>query len=97
MKILQYPDPLLSEKSEFIVSQKEGESLADKLTEAFAVLPGNKAGLAAPQIGENKNMAIVLGVPCMNLEFTPARVFQHELDHINGKLCSESALQKTQS
>lgn len=134
-KIIQHPSTILGNKSEFLA--EVDTDLVEKLLSIFSTLPPNAVGLAAPQIGVNKNMAIVLGVPMMNLEFTPtkhsetrqegcfsmnygkdfyeverpkrgfarwvdtrngkqreeklvglqARVFQHELDHINGKLC----------
>lgn len=145
MEIKQYPDKFLSTSStNFSFKTKEdAEEIADvvvALMKAYHKLPDNKVGLAAPQVGISKNMAIVLGEPMMNLEFVPAkqletateacfsinkakddfeverpkygwakwvdpltleayeekingltaRVFQHELDHINGILCNHT-------
>ena len=139
MTILQFPDPKLIIESQFIdLDDLETiNSTRSALLRMYATLPYNKCGLAAPQIGINLNMAIVLGSPMFNLEFKPAnqldtdkegcysvehakkfvsiqrpkygwakwvdgvtfelhnekingffaRVFQHELDHINGISC----------
>lgn len=140
MEIIQYPDPILSKVSPFF-DLTEVESIRETLNllqieykELSRII---KVGLAAPQIGINKHMAIVLGEAMINLEFKPARqisyekegcfsiehatkfflverpnygwatwvnpltletceqkmsglkarVFQHELDHLNGILC----------
>lgn len=135
-EILQYPNPILLEKSSLV--EEDRIKLAKMLFDAYEALPNNKVGLAAPQIGINKNAAIILGAVIFNLSFEPARqvdireeacfslnhakdsfqverpkygwaswedsqgelheiklsgllarVFQHELDHINGKLCNQ--------
>lgn len=142
MKILQYPSEVLSTPSlDFNAEDVESiKSAKEALRLAYAELPSNKLGLAAPQIGIQRNMAICLGLLMMNLSFKPARqvdgkeercysieeakiammvwrpsygyatwtdpdtlevvtqkvggikarVFQHELDHINGLSCRNS-------
>lgn len=140
MKIVQYPsEVLLTPSVEVdITSRKECDSLVKDLLDAWKDLPGNKAGLAAPQIGINKRAFVIRSWVVFNPTFTPAkqeevesegcysvdeakthykvwrpkygwatwidaltlekreqklhgmdaRIFQHELDHLNGVLCS---------
>ncbi len=144
-EILQSPNEILETPSTE-ASEEDSKNIALELLEVYKTLPPNRVGLAAPQIGINKNVAIVLGRPMMNLQFQPAqqteidtegcfsvdhaktffkverpkygwamwidpftaekheekitgffaRVFQHELDHINGKLCNHESPQTTQ-
>lgn len=140
--ILQYPNEHLTTPSkDFDIDEvEEIKATFVALKEEFKKLDPKKCvGLAAPQIGINRNAAIVMGNPMFNLEFTPAlqvetdkegcfsineasefynvrrpkygwarwvnpetlagvekkltglsaRVFQHELDHIKGRLCHD--------
>lgn len=137
--ILQYPNPLLTRVTEE-VTELEAFKLSVEMMEMYNSLSERKLGLAAPQVGINKNFAIVYGVPMCNLSFKSAnqfeterescfsvdnaqtshaverpkygwatwndgytfevkteklnglkaRIFQHELDHIKGKLCNQS-------
>jgi peptide deformylase len=146
MNIRQYPDECLTRPSS-PVSQEDAKVLADTLLAAYAELPNTKVGLAAPQIGINKRVIVVMGSPLVNPVFTGAKVFedgieacfsisntkdrfkkrrnsygwltwndpetfelkeekvtqhfiarviQHEIDHLDGKLCSEDSEPYTQ-
>lgn len=136
--IVQAPDERLTTPST-TTSLEEAPELISRLLEAYAELPeATRVGLAAVQIGVNKNAALVMGRPMINLwsmvsekkvlgsegcysienasihfsknrakfilarwqdpwtgetkvermDGLQARVFQHELDHINGLLCN---------
>lgn len=75
MDIVQYPASVLTTPAQKF-KEDEGEEIkrvADALRDAYAKLPVNKLGLAAPQIGIGRHMAICLGTLMMHMEFTPAK------------------------
>lgn len=136
--ILQYPDPCLLAPST-PATQSEAKKIVKQLKDVYDKLPETKVGLAAPQIGINKRVVLVMGEPMANPTFLPAnkhfehapegcfsvenattihhksrpdrgwvewmdpetwtqkrekvrglvaRVVQHEIDHLDGRLCN---------
>lgn len=135
--IVQYPNTFLETPSRKVEDDEDCSELIEKLRSMVSQLPENCVGLAAPQIGINIQVAIVLGSVVVNPNFQAAnqfetgtegcfsiengtkfysvtrpkygwarwydpekkewirkkvngleaRVFQHEIDHLKGKLC----------
>lgn len=146
-KILTHPHKTLLTPTEQILTfgGKDTQKLEHLISIMFTTLNkqnwGQKLGIAAPQIGVNKRVMIVLGKAIVNPEFTPSKappetitegcyslgkrlfkvprakygwakwqdttgtyheekisglkaiVFQHELDHLNGKSCVENGVE----
>jgi len=80
MEILLYPNAVLRKKCEDVRDIDAGVvSIVSNMTEAM--YQANGVGLAAPQVGIVRRI-IVLDIG----EGLLARAFQHEIDHLNGKL-----------
>ena len=74
-KILKYPDPRLKRIS--VKVEKFDKELENTIKTMWVILKrqkwGQQLGIAAPQIGINQRIMIVLGQEMINPEWTPAR------------------------
>lgn len=142
MDFILHPDPILARVADPVDFEKESydelSTIVRKMGNALSAASyGGKLGLAAPQIGISKRIAIVEGAVMFNPEWRPSKapgntvtegcysvphrlfkvtravygwakwqsiegvwrekkltgltaiVFQHELDHLNGKCCAD--------